>query len=129
MAVSMSVVHYILETVSTTRCFQAKGETRVFPFALAYCLDLFHKEPPLDTLKRAQGEESGDSPQANQLVVCTGYMSSHKDNPSTSEINSDATSVFVASYLVCDVTSSERPKAETLEALLVGESFLNWLLL
>jgi len=27
-------------------------------------------------------------------------------NPPTSEINSDATSVFVASYLVCDVTSN-----------------------
>jgi len=30
----MPIVHHIFETGSTTRCFQAKGKTRVFPFAL-----------------------------------------------------------------------------------------------
>jgi len=33
----------------------------------------------------------GDSPQANQLVVLTSHLCSHKDNPSTSETSSDAT--------------------------------------
>ncbi|HCP32443.1 TPA: hypothetical protein DIT45_04280 [Candidatus Acetothermia bacterium] len=58
-------------------------------------------------------EESGDSPQANLLIVCTSYMNSVRNKPRnvgevlrpTSEINSDATSVFVASHLVCDVIS------------------------
>jgi len=66
--------------------------------------------PPL---KLAQGEESGDSPQVNLVVVCTSYMNSVRNKPlnvgevlrPTSEINSDATSVFVASHLVCDVIS------------------------
>ena len=40
---------------------------------------------------RLEGEENGDSPEANQLVVLTSHLCSHKDNPSTSETSSDAT--------------------------------------
>jgi len=49
------------------------------------------------------GEESGDSPQANQLIVCTGYMRNNLINVGDELRRYEKTDV--ASYLVYDVAT------------------------